>query len=196
MTRIYSAGAAVKGMIVDSTGAALVRSTSQTRAQEAAVEGEGFNINTGLINLTSANESVVLYYKHFEDKPLIVDAIVFGMEDNGTDVNVTCPLTIVKNPSTGTIISTATAVDILENRNFGSVNALDNSIAYKGAEGHTVTNGSDWGIVYTGTGRSMYSFDLVLNKGNSIAVKIDPVANTLTDIDIYCALICHLKQGD
>ena len=196
MTRIYSAGASVKGLIVDSTGAAQVRSTEQTRAQEAAIAGDAFNVSTGIINLTSANESALIYYKHFEDKELIIDAVILGIENNGTDSNPTALVKVKRNPTTGTIVSGAVAAPTLYNRNFGQVSALDNSIAYKGAEGNTVTNGDDWGFLYANSGRNVYPLDIVLNKGNSFALTLDLQANSATDIDVYAVLVCHLKQGD
>lgn len=196
MTRIYSAGAAVKGLIIDSTGAALTRSTNQSRAQEATFKGESFNISTGIINLTTAGSSGLFYYKHFEDSPLEIDEILLGLEDNGTDSNPTSLMTITKNPTAGTLISTATAVDHLINRNFSSVAALDNSLAYKGAEGHTVTDGTVYDEEYVSGGRNTFYPDVVLKKGNSITIQLDLQVNAALDLDVYVSLFCHLKQGD
>ena len=196
MTRIYSAGASVKGLIVDSTGSALVRATSQTRSQEAAVAGDSFNIGSGIINLTTANESALIYYKHFEAQELVIDSLIIGIENNGTDVNNTALVKVKSNATAGTIVSTATAAPIRYNRNFGEVSALDNSIIYAGAEGHTITDGTDWGYLYANSGRNVIPLDIVLNRGNSFGVTLDLQANSLTDIDVYVLLVCHLKHGD
>ena len=56
-------------------------------------------------------------------------------------------MTIIKNPSTGTLISGASAVAINSNINFGSSNTLS-SITYKGAEGSTVTDGADYVTIF------------------------------------------------
>ena len=182
--KITNSGVMPYGLAIDSTGAAMVRT---------APSGDKFKINTGVINLTTAGESSILYYKHFEDMPLVLDSIVVALENNSTDVNPTCLFTIVKNPTTGTLISNAAAVSIKSNCNFGSVNELANSLAYKGAEGYTVTNGDAWDLDFIASGKNTILLDVTLNKGNSIAFKIDLQANAATDLDVYAALNCHFN---
>lgn len=196
MTMINSAGVQKNGWVIDSTGSGLVRCASRTRAQDATEVGEGYNLNTGVIGLTVATETAILYYKHFEDTALEVDTLIIGIEDNLTDANATSKITIVRNPTAGTIVSGATAGDILLNRNFGNVTALDASTFYKGAAGgSTLTDGADFIIAYGGYGRTVLPIDVVLQKGNSIGVKLDLRANTGT-VNVYAALVCNLKQGD
>lgn len=194
--QIQSGGPNVKLAIVDSTGSLLTRAKTVTEGQEAAENGEAYSINTGEINLTTAGESVLLYYKHFESKPIFIQSIILGVEDNGTDSNSYMRFKIYKNPTTGTIISTATSGDILANRNFSAVNALDLSTFYKGFEGATVTNGSDLAFAYVGYGRTVVPIDLVLSQGNSVAVSLDPQANTAASLNCYVVMIAYLQQGD
>ena len=101
---------------------------------------------------------------------------------------------IVRNPTAGTLIDGATAVDMNQNRNFGSNNTLADSLAYKGAEGNTVTDGDDIIQFYTGAGSRLFaSINLVLTKGSSIAVTIDTNTSSGTT-NVYAALVLHLKD--
>lgn len=196
MTIIYSAGPAVKGMLVDSTGSALTRSVARSRAQDASSAGQGYTLNTGEIGLTVATDTAILYYKHFEDTDLEIDSVIVGIADNGTDSNPSSKITIVRNPTAGDIISGASAGDIIGNRNFSNVSALDNSTFYKGAAGgSTMTDGEDFAIAYGGYGRTVLPLNLNLFKGNSLGIKLDLQANTGT-VNVYCAIVCNLRQGD
>ena len=181
-------------MLVDSRGRAQVKSTSQTKTQDATDNGYSFNINTGTIGLTSTTASGVFYFKN-DESPIngksnfIVDAIAVGFE-GGTTTGAAY-IKVIKNPTGGTLISGATAVDMAVNRNFGSSNELSsNTLAYKGAEGLTVTGGTDAALFYeTGT-RGYYTLDLVLPKGSSLAITIDPQVSAGTR-NVYVALIGH-----
>lgn len=194
--QVKSAGVKANGLIVDSTGAALSRSTTQTRAQEASLNGESYNIATGFISLTTTNESAIFYYKHNEDKPLIIDSFIVGIESNGTDSNPTPELKVITNPASGTIISGALPVAAKVSRNLGTPYALDASIAYKGADGATVTGGTEWApAVFIPQGRIPLSVDLVMPKGSSVAVTLK-LQQASSPVRVYLAALCSLKQGD
>lgn len=173
-------------------------SIQETKIQNAVSEGNAYNINTGEIALTSSTESAVLYFKNNEsplnsESGISIDTIIVGVLDGGT-VGNDCKITILKNPTAGTIVSNATAVDMNQNRNFGSSNTLD-SLAYKGAEGYTFTDGEDFGIVYQSQGsRAVIPIDVILEKGNSIGVKIDTNTNSGTT-NVYAALVLHRIDG-
>lgn len=177
---------------VDLTGKLQTRAVMDSRAQESALAGEAYNINTGWIGLTSSTDSAILYFKNNEDRPVILDSIALGITDEGT-IDNTCRMTIVRNPKSGTIVSGATSVDIIRNRNFGAVAALDDSYIYKGAEGNTLTDGEDWAYFACGAGRLFADLDIVLNKGDSIGIKLDTQTSAGTT-NVYAALICHLLQ--
>ena len=85
----------------------------------SAKDGENYNINTGSITLTSATESAVLYMKNNETKNFIIEDIIviLGTSTGGTG---DLAISLVRNPTTGTIITNAVNVDIVANRNFGS----------------------------------------------------------------------------
>ena len=174
------------------------QSVTTSETQDATQNGHSYNINTGIIGLTSSTESGVIYFKNDESpingqSDFVVDSIAIGIDNQGTQTGA-CKITIVRNPTGGTLISGATAVDINQNRNFGSSNALNSTtLAYKGAEGNTVTGGDDFAIFYQNVGtRGFYIIDIELPKGSSMAVKIDTQTTSGTT-NLYCALIGHRK---
>lgn len=161
-------------------------------ATQINLEGDSYNINTGLITLTNATDTPVLYLKNNELRDLLITAIAVGMQDS-TGGSGLAQITVVRNPTEGTIVSDATNVDINSNRNYGSSNTLSDDV-YKGATGSTMTNGTDHIIFLQGdSGRLFASVDEVLPKGTSIGVKITPPAGN-TSLTLYVALICHLVK--
>ena len=101
-------------------------------------------------------------------------------------------ITVVRNPTTGTLISNATAAPIVENRNFGSSSTLT-ALTYKGVDGATVTDGDDALIfVVNGQGRLAATLDLVIPKGSSLAIKVDPNL-TSGATTAYAALVGFLN---
>ena len=167
--------------------------------QDATSKGNAYNVNSGIIELTTATASGILYLKNDEspvngESAIVLDAIVIGIDDEGTTAGMT-DITVVKNPTTGTLISGA-LVNLVktENRNFGSSNSLD-SIIYNGVEGATITDGSDFAYFKQQPGsRAYYTVDVELPKGSSIAVKMD-TDTTGNSTWVYVAFICHRKDG-
>lgn len=176
---------------------AKVFSVSETENQQATRVGNSYNINTGIIGLTSTTESGVLYFTNDEspvngESSFIIDALAVGIDNLGTQAGA-CIITIVKNP---TSVSFSTDVDMNENRNFGSSNTLNStSFAYKGAEGATITGGSDVAMFFQNAGtRAYYTVDMKIPRGSSIAVKID-TQTTAGTTSVYCAIIGHRVDG-
>lgn len=171
-------------------------SVTLTEVQDASAKGNSYNINTGLIGLTSTTESGVLYLKNEEapingESDIVIDAIAIGIDSLGTTAGMS-HITLVRNP---TSVSFSTAVDMNQNRNFGSSNSLDSTV-YKGAEGATVTGGDDIALFFQNAGtRGYYSVDMELPKGSSIALKID-TQTTAGTTNVYAAFICHRKDGN
>jgi hypothetical protein len=138
--------------------------------------GNSYNINTGIIDLTDATETPIMYFKNNEEQRFHILTVVFAAwtSTGGTGTDGVPKLVFVRNPTTGTIISSPTNVDINSNRNYGSSNTLTVD-AYKGATGDTMTDGSDHILVQLGTsGRTAISIDEILPKGSSIGVKYTP----------------------
>jgi hypothetical protein len=159
---------------------------------DATLIGNSYNINTGEITLTNAADTPVLYLKNNETEDLIIRAVAIGLGPTTNGTGGIPKITIVRNPTTGTIItSTPTDVDMNSNRNYGSTKTLTVD-AYKGATGDTMTDGTDHLFFYqTTSGRLFATIDEVLPKGSSIGVKIEPQASN-DDMTCYAALVCHL----
>ena len=103
-------------------------------------------------------------------------------------------ITVVRNPTAGTIVDNATAVAINQNRNFGS-NATLSADVYKGATGNTMTGGNDYLLLYQGLSSRLFAtISTDLPRGSSIGIKIDPQTSSNTSLAVYAALICYLRD--
>jgi hypothetical protein len=174
-------------------------SVTETENQQSTRLGNSYNLNTGTIGLTSSTASGVMYFKNDEapvngESSFVIDAIAIGIDNQGTQAGA-CHVTVVRNPTGGTLISNAVAVDMNQNRNFGSSKELD-SLVYKGVEGDTLTGGNDIALFYQNVGtRAYYSIDMEVPKGSSIGVKID-TQTTAGTTNLYVAIIGHRVEGN
>ena len=172
---------------------------TETEANDAVERGNGYNINTGLIALTGTSDSAVLYFKNAESpvngvSDVVIDTIIVSINSISATITEHPIMTIIRNPTTGTIVSNATAADMVSNNAFGSSNSLD-SLIYKGADGYTITDGTDHAIVLCKEGRTTIpELNIDLSKGSSIGIKID--LNTSGGANVYVAVVCHRKDGN
>jgi hypothetical protein len=167
-----------------------VRAITEDEVIHNAELGNAYNINTGLISVTG--DSTLVYLKNNSDDNYILTDIAIGAFDGLTHTDFPY-ITLVRNPTGGDLISDATAVDMNENRNFGSSKTA-NVDAYKGKVGGTITGGSDIAILQTNkTGRSFFGIDFLLPKGGAVAVKLTANASSGT-ANYYCALIGYFKD--
>ena len=169
-----------------------VFSISEDLSIASAKSGENYNINTGAINLTSSTKSAVLYMKNNEEKNFIIEDIIVILSSS-TGGTGDLGIEIIKNPSTGTIITNAIPAEIVENRNFGSNRELVKDIC-KGDEGDTLTNGSIFAETTRGTASTVVNFDgdiIILPKGSALGVNVTPQASN-TSMDVRVAIIGYL----
>lgn len=181
---------------VDANNRLRTYGVSETEQAHAAKEGRAFNVNTGEITLTSDSESALLYIKNNELKELHIESIVIGtnVSTGGSSADAGL-VTIESNPTGGTLISGASAVNINQNRRIGDPNTLDVD-AYKGTEGSTITGGTDLAIIYVDDNvRASVPLDLIIPKSQKISISYTPPAGN-TSMNLYIALICHLENGD
>ena len=166
------------------------QSVTESEALHAAEVGDAYNINTGLISITG--DATLLYIKNNEDKDLVIEAIALGSFEGITHSDDPY-ITLVRNPTGGDLVSDTTAVDMNQNRNFGSSKTLTAS-TYKGKVGGTLTGGNDIAFLQaTPGGRSFYGINFVIPKGSSVGIKL--VANASSgSANWYCAAIVHLKD--
>lgn len=174
---------------VNTSNRLLTSASSVSEAAKRTQDGYAYNLNTGIINLTSASASAVAYLKYTGSTKLEITALAVGTGNwagTPTDPGL---ITMVRNPTGGTIIDNAVAGDMNQNRNFGSSNTLSGAW-YKGVEGDTLTGGNDIAIFYQNdNGRLFAGIDFVLETTNSIGIKIQP--NDATAGNLYVALICY-----
>lgn len=184
-------------MKVDEDGRAHVDSISTNREEAQSQRGFSFNINTGNITLTNgATANGVLYLKNNESYNLVITNFFYNF-GNSTGGSGNMYVDIIRNPTTGTLISGATAVDVNVNRNFGSSRALSVT-AYKGSTGTTITDGTEAikSIFNTAAQRIALSAGAItLPKGSSIGIKFTtPTSNT----SLICnfSIACYLEDEE
>ena len=177
---------------VDSENRLRVFSISEQEVDNASSLGNSYNFNTGVINLISASKSAVLYIKNNGDPDLVLTQLSYSM-GNSTGGTGDVLVTVLRNPTTGTIISNAVDMEVGGvNRNFGSSKSLTTD-SYKGAEASTFTNGVK--ITDTIINQAPIRVAIELNgisipKGSSIGIDITPATsnsnvNIVLDASIY-----------
>ncbi len=177
---------------VDANNRAHVQAVAVPAEWNANKNGKAYNINSGIINLGTANDTPVLYLKNNEDEDLHINAIAVGLGPSTGGLGGIPKITIVRNP---TSVDFNTAADVVSNRNYGSSETLTADV-YKGADGDTVTGGEDHIIIFqTANGRLFAPIDEIIPKGSKIVVKIDP-QDSNTSMDVYVAFICHLDDAE
>ena len=173
-----------------------VASETITNEQVSVDKGDAYNVNTGVITLTDSVDTPVFYLKNNDPSNLHIVAIAVGLGPSTGGSGGIPKITVVRNPTAGTIISNATDVDMKTNRNFASSKILTNVLTYKGATGSTMTGGEDFGIFYqTTSGRLYASIDVLIAQGSSFGVKIDPQPSN-TSMDCYFAAILHFEDEE
>lgn len=175
---------------VDNTNRLHTHSVSETIVEYSASQGDSYNINTGLLNLTSGSQSAVLYLKNNGNDDIHIASFGFLM-GNSTGGSGDVLITIVKNCTAGTVISDAVNVDINTNKNVGSSKELTVD-AYKGGEGKTILDGTDlYYSLVAGSARPyvINTGTVVVPKGGSIGIKITPQSgNTSMNIQVFISL--------
>ena len=173
---------------VDSLNRISSAATSQTTQLKAVKDGDAYNINTG--NITFSAAGTLVYIKNNEDQDLVISSIAVGIGSATTsDLS---EITVQRNPTGGDLISDATAVSVNQNRGFGSSKTLSADV-YKGKSAGTSTGGNDILFFYqASSGRLFAEADLILPKGSSLAITLDPKLSSGT-VKAYCAVICFLQ---
>lgn len=171
-------------------------SVTETEAVQAVDLGNAYNLNTG--NVIISGSSAMLYMKSDEDETFVVNAIAIGIGQlTGAAVaSDIAEVTIVRNPSTGTLIDSASALPQNQNRNFGSSKELKTTtLTYKGGSGADLTDGNNIAQFYQGHGGRLFAqIDFELERGSSIGIVIDPQL-TAGGVKAYCAIVGYVKSS-
>lgn len=168
---------------------------TETEKDHACILGDTYNINTGDITLTDANETTVLYIKNNESNPLVLTALIYnlGASTGGSgDVKIN----VLRNPTTGDIVTNASAVEAVSNQNYGSSKSLTADV-YKGATADAVITDGTVSVSTrsaSNTGRIVVSLGaLVIPQGSSLAVNYTPPASNTSQICQFAAA-CFVKN--
>ena len=172
-------------------------SITQVDKDHAGDLGDKYNINTGDITLTDANKTTVLYLKNNEANDIVVTALIYnlGATASGTgDIKIE----VHRNPTTGDIVTNASAVEAVSNQNFGSNKTLTADV-YKGATADAAITDGDVSISTrsaANTGRIVVSLgSLVIPKGSSLAIDYTPPTSNTSQICQF-AVACFIKSFD
>lgn len=186
MTFILKSGSDGNTAKVDDDNRLHTFATSQSESTTKALTGHSFNINTGTINLTSANTSALMYLKNTDAVDWTLSRVFYNAETS-TGGSGGWLADVRANPTGGTLLSSGTAFNPF-NFNFGSVKTLT-STCLKGAEASTATGGTSGAvstIVPSSGTRVLIGFDsVILTPGSSMAIEITPpTGNTSMDIQV------------
>lgn len=156
---------------VDADNRLYSNAVTREEVELSIFKGNGYNINTGLVNITNAGvDNAIWYLKNNDSEDLIIHEIliILGTTTGGTGDGT---LKVFRNPTGGTIVSNAVAVEANVNRNFSSSNILDVD-TFKGATADTLTGGTTLGSTNR-SGASVVNFTstpFLLKTGNSVGI--------------------------
>ena len=133
------------------------------------MDGDAYVFSTGSISL-NAGTSAVFYLAATGDITYSVEKVCVDLGTSGTSGNV--GIELIRNPTAGTIVSNALDCSYSGNPKFTSTATFLGN-AYKGANGYTLTDGTDfmYGIKQDGTSCSVDA-DIFLERGSSFGVNI------------------------
>lgn len=189
MTVIFGGNNPRNAAHVDESGRLSAFAVSLTEQQKASEIGENFNVNTGEITLTDANETPLFYIKNDnEDRDLKISRL-FSTFLSSTGGSGKVLLNIYSGITAGTIL---TASDLpIYNFNFGSGKVL-NVTTKLGATGLTFSGGTKpiVSLFPSDNIRQLTQFDhIVLPRGSSMLVTcVPPVGNTSMVVLAGCNL--------
>lgn len=163
---------------VTSQNRALVQAVTITEEDNAIVYGDGYQIVSAPVQITSSFNTGVLYIKNNDSRDFVLDRAVLILGSAvSASVDQDWSFTILRNPTTGTTITNQLAAGI-SNSNHGSANTprID---AYRGIQGDTITDGS--GVaqpIKQSIDRIILPLGRRLPKGSSIGFRVQPPAGT------------------
>ena len=180
---------------VDFNNRVLGFNEERTFIDMSAEVGDRYNINTGKINITAANDTPILYIKNNSLFDMVVTSVVLNLgANNGSGDGF---FKIEKNVSSATFITNAVPASAKSNMNHGT-NKIFNFDTYIGDDTDTWTGGSAVfdGLINSGVGRHVISnSSMVLPKGASMTVIWKPPAGN-SDQDVNAAAAIYFKSKD
>lgn len=160
-----------------------------TADSDATLKGKAFVTNTTNMTLTSDSASAIYYLKNNEAEDMITSRFSLSVSES-TGGSGRMLFEIIRNPTTGTIIDTATSTTF-SNRNFGSSNVLV-SDSYEGDEGKTLTNGTIYSNTLFAVNTSiLVTITIVIPRGSSIGFRVTPPTGN-TSLSVIAGINVHL----
>jgi hypothetical protein len=177
---------------VDSTNRLQTFSTTQSGYTSATQKGDAYIVSTGIINLTSANESALLYIQSTETSDVVIQELTVncGLSNVTGDVIRTDYIA----PTTGTLLTDQTVAPAF-NLNSTSSKTFSGT-TYKGAEGKTVG-----GAVFSQQALHHQSqtdrqpSGLIIPKGASLGLTMTPPAGN-TSLNVSISYIIYLLDSE
>jgi hypothetical protein len=156
----------------------LVQSVVITEEDDAISRGDGYQIASGPVTFTGANQTAVLYTKNDDDRDFVLDRAVLILGSAvGATATADWTVQVLRNPTGGTIIDNAVAAGI-SNSNHGSAN-IPTGLNYKGVESDTFTDGTGAAQpIKQSIDRIILPLGRRLPKGTSIGFRVTPPAGT------------------
>jgi hypothetical protein len=185
-------------MDVDGYKRAYTFSVIRDEAKQASHDGEAVNINTGLVSISA--ETALCWVKNndarkdIDGQPLEFHVVKIIVYMGAGTFNADPILTVIRNPTAGTMITANVATDMKSNNNAGSNNTFDDLTCLQGASGETFTDGSNHAILGLARGaaadnkRSVATFDWNLPRGTSWGFKLNP-GLTSGSCNVYMAIV-------
>ena len=174
---------------VDAKNRLAVHATIVNHNEEAAENGDAYNIHSGAISLSAAG--TLLYVKNNEVRDLFLENLVVALGE--ATVSDSPEIMTYKAVTAGDLLTDETAVAFESNRNFGSANILS-ADCYAGKSAGTVT-AEQIGLYYmNANSRLIATINKVLPRGASMAIAIDPKLSSGT-VKAYAVLVCHLRDS-
>lgn len=180
----YSAG-------VNSSNQLLALTESWPYTQQRLLAGDGYICATGLVTLTTAGESGLLYLKN--NSPDLYLLPIYGTISMGTSTGGATTDVIIRaylNPGSGTLLSGGT-LSAAGNANTGVSNTAPVTVRI-GATGSTVVAGLFPALVDVAQTKSTYVSPtfFALAPGSAIAASVQPPAsNTSLSLDVEIAFV-------
>jgi len=181
---------------VDSNKRLYTNSVTREEVELAVFLGNGYNINTGLIDITNAGVDNALWYLKNDGSSDVVIyeiLIILGASTGGVGQGT---LKVFRNPTGGTIVSGALSVEANVNRNFASSNALDVT-TFKGATASTLTGGVTLGSTNRDTASviNFTSTPFLLKTGNTVGITW-AAATSNTSQSVRIATTAFVRTND
>ena len=170
---------------VNSDNQLQTRAVAVAQRLESALDGNYYEVTTGKIELTTANETSLFYIKNSENKVIVIDRVFYDVwESTGGSVGGT--IEYYRNPTyTGGVAATQ------YNTEFSSDDQLDATVLTWSVGSPLVLSGNEWwrGYVPVPSSNVVEEGRFVLNTNNTFGISIvPPASNTSMYVAINVAL--------